>query len=107
MFGLFRKKPPKGAAEAALAVMPEAVTNAAILWDQFCRDLPFKAEVPLVDRINAFLQPYLIGARKRFPVLENSPDSMILLIVAKGIVQSGTHSNEEVAEALRLPYIPE
>ncbi|WP_298671317.1 hypothetical protein [uncultured Sphingomonas sp.] len=102
MFG-FGKKQSK--ADAAIAVMPQAIEAASEKWRFFCEKLVFKAEVPLADRIASFTVPFFQGARQNIPALKEAPDAVLLLIVAKGIERSGTHTKAQIEQALgtRLP----
>jgi len=62
MFGTRKSK-----ADAAIAVMDEAIRLADEKWQFFCQKLPFRDDVRLVDRIAAFNAPFSEGARKNFP----------------------------------------
>lgn len=96
MFG-FRKRRSK--ADAAFAVMDEAIALAADKWQFFCDKLPFRDDVELVDRIASFSVPFSEGART-LPALKDAPEALLLLIVAKGIERSGTHSRTQFEQAL-------
>lgn len=102
---MFRKRPSK--ADAALAVMDDAIQLAAERWRYFCETIPYRADVPLVDRIPSFCIPMYQGLRTTFPVLKDSPDTFLLIVVVKGIERSGTHSREQVAEELGMPPLPD
>ena len=100
MFGFGKKK---SKADVAIAAMPQAIDRAAEKWAYFCETLVFKAEVPLATRIGSFLVPFKEGVRKNMPVLRDAPGAFILLVVARGIERSGTHSRAEIEEALGFP----
>ena len=100
VFGFGKKK---SKADAAIAAMPQAIERAAEKWAYFCETLVFKAEVPLVARIGSFLVPFEEDVRKNMPALRDAPGAVILLVVAKGIERSGTHSRAEIEEALGFP----
>lgn len=100
MFG-FRKKQPK--ADAALAVMDDAVEIAAEKWRFFCDKLPFRETVRLADRIASFSVPFNEGARANIAAFKDAPDTFLLLVVALGVERSGTHSRAEIEQALGVP----
>ncbi|MDB5693559.1 MAG: hypothetical protein JWO81_2622 [Alphaproteobacteria bacterium] len=101
----FRKK-PVSRADAAMAVMPDAIAFAAEKWLFFSERLVFKAEVPLADRIASFMVPAEQGIENKFPALRNAPGGLVVMIIAMGIVESGVHSRNEVEEALGV-QLPE
>lgn len=103
MFG-FKKR--KSKADATVAVLDDAIALAAERWKFFCDKLVFRENVDLADRIAAFMVPFEEGAAKTFPVLRGAPDGVILMIVAKGVERSGTHSRAEIERALGVP-LPE
>lgn len=102
MFG-FGKRQSK--ADAAVAVLGDAIVLASERWQFVCDKVPYRADVELVDQISAFTVPFYEGARKTFPALRDAPDCLLLLVVAQGVERSGTHSRAEVEQALgvRLP----
>lgn len=106
MFGFGKRKAKAEAhskADATIAVMDDAIRLAAERWTYFCDTLPFRKDVALVDRITAFMFPFMEGARKSLPALRDAPDAVLLVIVAKGIERSRTHSRTQIEEALGLP----
>jgi hypothetical protein len=86
-------------ADRFLTLMPELIDRASEKWLYFCQTLKFKEGTPLVERITSFAIPAIDGM-KRIPELKDTPESMLLLVVALGIVRSGTHTKEEVENAL-------
>jgi hypothetical protein len=80
-----------------------ATAFAADKWLYFTKTLPFKDDVSFLDRIICFLPPAFEGLRKNFPALRQAPEAVLLLIVAKGIEFSGTHSRAELEAALGVP----
>lgn len=87
MFWSFKKK---SKADAVLEIMDEAISFAATKWSYFATAVPFKAEVGLRDRIGAFLRPATEGLKNKYPQLRSAPDTIFLIIVAKGVERSGT-----------------
>lgn len=100
MFG-FRKKQSK--ADAAIAVLPDAIQRAAERWTYYSETLVFKPEVTLRARIASFMIPFEEGVRKNMPALRDAPAAIILLVVAKGIERSGTHTRAQIEQALGFP----
>lgn len=100
----FKKK--KSEADEAVAVLPQTIEIVAGKWVYFCKSLPFKEDVPLIERITAFSVPMFEGIRKNVPALRKAPDALLLIIVAKGVEKSGTHTREQIEEALGAP-LPE
>ena len=66
----------KTKADAALAVMDQAIAFTADKWSYFTKALPFKEDVPLKDRITAFLVPATEGLKNNFPALRSAPDAI-------------------------------
>lgn len=102
MFGLFTKR--KSKADAVIEIMDDVIAIAAQKWLTFCEQLPFKEDVPLVDRISAFGFPLMQGAREKVPALREAPDGVLLLIVAMGVDRSGTHTKALIEEALGISW---
>lgn len=90
----------KSKADATLAVMDQAIAFAADKWSYFTKAMPFKADVPLKDRISMFLVPATEGLKNNYPALRSAPDAIFLLIVAKGIEKSGTHTRVQIEAGL-------
>lgn len=97
---LFRRR-KKSAADLAVRAMPRAVAIASDKWLEF-QVLKFKDEVSLADRIYAFSVPLREGLRS-WEAFKVAPDEIFLLIAAKGVEASGTHSKEEIEASLGVP----
>ena len=104
MFG-FRKRESK--ADAALAVMDQATALVTDRWRYLCDTIPYKAGVPLEDRIASFCIPMYEGLRKTFPTLRTAPEAFLLIVVVKGIERSGTHPADELYDAIGMPPLPD
>jgi hypothetical protein len=95
----FKKKP--SSADAVIAVMPDAISLCSKQWLYYTSTLVFKDEVPLRDRILSFASPMTEGLKNTFAALgNNAPPAIFMLIIAKGIEKSGTHSTAEIEAAL-------
>ena len=92
----------ESAADKAIENLIPAIELASNQWLSFCQRMPFKEGVPLEDRVLAFLIPFTEGLRAKIPALKSSPDAFILLVVAKGVEASGTHSTAEIEQALKI-----
>ena len=100
----FQKR--KSDADRVIEIMDQAVSFACEKWLYFSQTLIFNQNVPLRDRIAAFLVPVSEGLKNKFEPLRRAPDPVILLIVAKGVEASRTHSRNEIENALGAP-LPE
>jgi hypothetical protein len=63
----------------------------------------FKDEVPLFEEITAALPPISKSLEDEFSELGDAPDGVLFMILASGIVMSGTHSKSEVESAIGAP----
>ncbi len=97
----FRRK--RSGAEAAKAVMDDAISLASERWLYFCQSVVFRDEVPLVDRVAAFHVPFEEGLRRTFPQLTGGGSGLALIVTVLGIEQSGTHSRDELEKAFDMP----
>ena len=70
--------------------------------DHYYANLRFKPTVPLEEIIAFFLVPATQGIKNNFAALKSAPDAIFLMIVAKGVEASGTHSKEDIEKALRI-----
>ena len=93
---------PKSAADAAFLVIEDAIAHAAEQWSLLCDALPLNEHVPLADRVAAFRPPLESGLAQRFPALIGGGPSLMLIVIALGIEQSGTHSRVDLERALLL-----
>jgi len=96
----------KSAADRFLDVMPEAVARTASNWTKFHTMLPFKQEVGLREKIYKHFFPLAKqGLVNNFEELRDAPDEALMLIVAEGIIASGTHGKSEIEAVLgfKLP----
>jgi hypothetical protein len=89
-------------AERVYAVFDDAVAIAANKWLFFSKTLAFKDEVTLEERIQLFAMPMFEGLRTHFSPLAKAPAGVLLLICAKGVEKSGTHSRAEIEQALKV-----
>ena len=87
-------------ASETLEIMDDAIQFAAEKWTYFTESVQFKDSVLLKEKIVAFTVPATEGLKNNFPALQNAPEPIYLIIVAKGVELSRTHSKEEIEEAL-------
>lgn len=100
----FRKKRPDG--DDVGAIIDRAIAFAAERWLIFTRAVVLDPETALRDRIGIFARSIDASLHARFPALVAAPDEVMLLIVAKGVEQSGTVTRSEVERALGILLPP-
>jgi hypothetical protein len=96
----FRNK--KRDAERAIAVLDDAIEATAHKWLYFSNVLTFRDEVGLAERIASFAIPMYEGLRTNFAPLKQAPEPLLLMIVAKGIEKSETHTRADIEQALGI-----
>ena len=105
--GLFDKligrSKKKSQAHETIEIMDDAIQFAATKWVYFIETMPFKESAPLKEKIFIFFVPATEGLKNSFPALKNAPEAILLMIVAKGVELSGTHTKEQIEGALGLP----
>ncbi len=95
----FSKRESK--ADLAIDAMPRAIDIAAGKWVEF-EAQHFASEMGLPEKLHFFSE----GIRKGFSQwneFKNAPDSIFLLIAAKGVERSGTYLRLELEGALGAP----
>ena len=98
---LFGRK--ESSADDVIEIMDDAIEFAARNWIHFNTTLPFKDSVTIQEKIMSFSIPAIEGLKGNFAALENAPDPIYLVIIAKGVERSGTHSKSEIEQSLGLP----
>lgn len=78
------------------------IDRAARKWRYFESAMPFKADVPLSTRIQAFKSPFLEGVRNDYSMFRDASDDEFDALIAIGIDQTGAHSIVDVQRALGL-----
>jgi hypothetical protein len=89
--------------EDVLKVWDEAVKYSSDGWLAFRDRIKFKDNVPLFDEITAALPPISMSLERKFSELGGAPGGVFFMILASGIVMSGTHSKSEVESAIGAP----
>lgn len=100
----FRKKPSQ--AGDALAIIDEAIEFAAERWIFFSRSVAVTPAEGLRERIGRFARSLEPSLHARYPALAVASDAVMLLIVAKGVEQSGAISRGEIECALGILLPP-
>lgn len=98
----FKRRQSK--ADLAIEWMPRAIEVAAQKWIEFELQ-PFAQEMELDQKIVLFAEGVGAGL-KQWKAFESAPDSLFLLIAAKGIERSRTHLRLELEAVLKFA-IPE
>ncbi len=62
--------------------------------------MPFKEEVPLCQRIEAFATPAIAGMMQNFPSTKDVPVGLLRRAVFTAILESGTHHPDDVSSAI-------
>ena len=83
-------------------VIEEAENKIAERWTVFSQ-LPFKDDVGLRVKVEAFIPPAMEGVIRPSPALVGLPTEIVMLIFANGILKAGTHSALEIQDALGIP----
>tara|TARA_B110000879_G_scaffold167347_1_gene216381 strand:+ start:385 stop:717 length:333 start_codon:yes stop_codon:yes gene_type:complete len=97
LFGVNKKRTQ---AEETIRIMPDAIQFAAENWVYFNEAVPFAESTSLEEKYLAFMTPASGGLKNNFSALKDAPDEIFLVIVAKGIELSNTHSKQEIETAL-------
>lgn len=100
MFGFFKKKPPVPSADELMLLTASAREDVKAKWIHFHQTVHLKAEVPLSEKIDFFVQPVQQFFQIKYPVLLQGPSEIFWLTVFTGILESGTHSKEAVNAAI-------
>tara|TARA_R110001592_G_scaffold52511_15_gene160752 strand:+ start:1548 stop:1946 length:399 start_codon:yes stop_codon:yes gene_type:complete len=100
---LFGRNKKRSQADETLEVMGDAIQFAAEKWTYFIDAFPFKESVSLQEKILTFMTPATEGLKHNFSALQTAPEPIYLIIVAKGVELSGTHSKQEIENALGVP----
>lgn len=96
---MFWKK-KKSPADQVKADMDAIVTSLGPKWKMFCQTLPFKADVPLADRIEMFATPAIAGMMQHYPSTKSAPPGMLWMMIFTAILESKTHPAAEVNAAI-------
>ncbi|HMC91251.1 MAG TPA: hypothetical protein VKI45_02210 [Allosphingosinicella sp.] len=91
-------------AEESQLLTAKLVDRVSRKWGYFSTALIFRSDVPLEAQIESFKAPFLHGVRADFAMLRDAPEEFFDSIITLGIVESGTHSIDEVERALGLAY---
>lgn len=95
---------PKAAAatDDAPATIDEAILFTAHRWCVFSGSVALPPEISLRERIGLFARAVDASLHGRFPSLAAAPDQVMLLIIAKGVEQSGLLARGEIERELGI-----
>jgi hypothetical protein len=96
---LFWKK-RKSPEHQVKADMSAIVASLGPKWKLFCQQMPFKAEVPLWQQIEAFATPAIAGMMQHYPSTKAAPPGLLWMMVFTAILDSNTHPAAEVNAAI-------
>ena len=91
-------KEKKSKAALAIEWLPRAIEVAKYKWIEFDAQ-PFARDFSLTEKIILFAEGLESGL-SQWKVFRNPPQGLMMLIAAKGIQASGTHSKTEIELAL-------
>ncbi len=100
----FRKK--RSPQADTTAIIDEAILFAAERWHAFSRSVPVRPGTSLRERVGLFARSLEKSLHARHPQLAAAPDEVIVLIVAKGVEQSGTVPRDEIERELGILLPP-
>ena len=87
-------------ADLAVEWLPRAIEVAKVKWIEF-EAQPFAESFSLAEKI-FFFSGGLEKGLSQWEAFKNPPQGLMMLIAAKGIQLSGTHSKAEIEQALCL-----
>lgn len=90
----------------ALATIDEAISFVAQRWLVFSSSVARKPDSDLRDRVALFARSVNESLHRRFPALVAASDEVLLLIVAKGIEQSGAVPRSDIERSLGIVLPP-
>ena len=90
----------------ALATIDRAIDFAAQRWLSFSATVALPPDMPLRDRIALFARSLDASLHGRFPTLAAAPEQVMLLIIAKGVQQSGAVPRREIERELGILLPP-
>jgi hypothetical protein len=108
VFSIFKKRKTTVTAEDLPAQNAAATEEIKAKWVSFHNTVHFNADVPLSEKIDAFVTPVHIFFEKSYPVLAAGPAQAFWLSVFTAILESKTHPTEQVNAAiaeLRTKYV--
>jgi len=86
----------------AHATIDEAILFVAHRWSIFSQSVDLPSETGLRERIGLFARSVDRSLHDRFPSLAAASDQVMLLIIAKGIEQSGLLARGEIERELGI-----
>lgn len=100
MFGFFKKRKSVPTAEELSALTASALEDVKSKWLYFNETVHLKADVPLSQKIDFFVQPIQQFFQTKYPLLLLGSSEIFWLTVFTAILESGTHPKEEVNSAI-------
>lgn len=100
MFGLFKKRNQFLSAEELSRLSQAARAEVREKWLQFHHSVHLEAGVPLAQKIDLFAQPLAEFFQQHYPQLLLGGSEIFWLTTFTAILESGTHSKDEVNSAV-------
>lgn len=70
-------------------------------WKMFC-ELPFRTDVPLANRIEAFAAPAIAAMLENYPSTKSAPPGLPWLMIFTAVLTSKTHPVAQVNAAIDM-----
>jgi hypothetical protein len=100
MFSLFKKRTAVPTPEELGGQTSTATEDIKAKWIHFHNTVHFKVEIPLSEKIDAFIKPIHLFFEKKYPALAVGPVEVFWLATFTAILESGTHPKELVNAAI-------
>ena len=100
MFGFFKKRKSAPTADELSAQTASALEEVKGKWIYFNETIHLKADIPLSQKIDLFVQPIQQFFQSKYPLLLLGSSEIFWLTVFTAILESGTHPKEEVNAAI-------
>lgn len=96
----------KSRSDDAGSTIDQAILFVAQRWPAFSASVPQRPGTPMRERVALFARTLDSSLHRRFPALAAASEQVMLLIIAKGIEQSGAFSRDEIERELGILLPP-
>ena len=98
--GWFRRKPEADVADLLKQQSAECTRKITEKWVNYVNVLKFKSEVSLSEQIETFALPVRKFVENHYPLLATAPPNVFWMMIFVAVLESDTHSSEQVNEAV-------
>jgi hypothetical protein len=102
MFWRKHKSREKEIADQLTTETAKIVEVLKLKWVEFQKLVPLRSDLPLSDRIEAFIVPARVGILKHYPTMRTAPAGLIWEMVFVAVIESKTHTPDEISDARAL-----